>query len=687
MLELLELRFGGIGRFVKEQSINFASLDDFIQIDGLNKNTGGSSGAAKTTVFNALDVLLGLNDLPITILQSRYSDEPMSLHGDFSWDGKKVSITRGKKLKVTINDKVFEGSNALAEEQIDLILGMPRKIFRKLLHKRQKEGGFFLEFTPQKMHEFLIDCLDLVKYRKDYEKEEKKIKDFLERRTVKETELFGQEAALTATKEAAQSLGPVPNKNMSQDTVISLKKKMEEAENELKSVLAVHNLNISQLERERPELSVVPFDRSLLEFHKKTIDELNSKISVILQEEKDRQAKVRECTSINDMAIKENNVLQAAQKKAHEESIKLAEEIKKLKASICPTCEQTWATEVATNQISNRVAKLLELKKIMDRGTQALQDRLVLDKNVEINKENLKPKIDPRLPDINEALRETHTKHLEEKQKEDAWIAKQNAANKIESEKFAHKQKALLEFQTAEANQARGQLDLSRRLFDNAVSAMRSAADLLASYEKNLADLKSKEEKFTNKIAEIKSSISAIDADIALAEEACKAVKTFLSYSFEDALEAISQRSTEIIRCIPNMSNATIQFDGTRETKDGNVKEEVNAVIGMDGEEKIPIRSLSGGERSAVDIAVDLAVIDFIETKSNKGINIFILDEPFTGLGPVEIEPSLEVLKNSNTNKKIVIVDHNSEVKQMVQNRLVVVREGLTSRIEKDANV
>ena len=111
------------------------------------------------------------------------------------------------------------------------------------------------------------------------------------------------------------------------------------------------------------------------------------------------------------------------------------------------------------------------------------------------------------------------------------------------------------------------------------------------------------------------------------------------------------------------------------------MKEEVNAVISMDGEVGIPIKSLSGGERSSVDLAVDLAVIDFVESESAKGIDVFILDEPFTGLDTVSIEMALEVLKNSNSKKKLIVVDHNPEVKEMVSNRLVVVREGTTSSI------
>jgi len=42
---------------------------------------------------------------------------------------------------------------------------------------------------------------------------------------------------------------------------------------------------------------------------------------------------------------------------------------------------------------------------------------------------------------------------------------------------------------------------------------------------------------------------------------------------------------------------------------------------------------------------------------------------------------ALEVLKNSNSNKKLIVVDHNPEVKQMVSNRLIVVRDGSTSSI------
>jgi DNA repair exonuclease SbcCD ATPase subunit len=130
------------------------------------------------------------------------------------------------------------------------------------------------------------------------------------------------------------------------------------------------------------------------------------------------------------------------------------------------------------------------------------------------------------------------------------------------------------------------------------------------------------------------------------------------------------------------MSTASIQFEAFKETKSGNIKQQVNAVLSMDGEIGIPIKSLSGGERSSVDLAVDFAVIDMIENISGKGIDLFILDEPFTGLDAQNREECLEIIKQNLGKKRVVIVDHSAETKAMVPDKVVVIREGQTSCIK-----
>jgi DNA repair exonuclease SbcCD ATPase subunit len=61
---------------------------------------------------------------------------------------------------------------------------------------------------------------------------------------------------------------------------------------------------------------------------------------------------------------------------------------------------------------------------------------------------------------------------------------------------------------------------------------------------------------------------------------------------------------------------------------------------------------------------------------------LFILDEPFNGLDHISIENCLEIIKNHDTNKRIIIVDHSSETKEMIGFRVVVERSGQESEIK-----
>ena len=99
--------------------------------------TGGSSGST---------LLLGLNDISNGVLQSRLTKSPMSVIGIFELDGVPLKIERGKKLSIDLNGEITTGSNKLTEEVARSVIGMPRDLFRKILHKRQGEGGFFLRY-------------------------------------------------------------------------------------------------------------------------------------------------------------------------------------------------------------------------------------------------------------------------------------------------------------------------------------------------------------------------------------------------------------------------------------------------------------------------------------------------------------------------------------------------------------
>jgi DNA repair exonuclease SbcCD ATPase subunit len=268
-----------------------------------------------------------------------------------------------------------------------------------------------------------------------------------------------------------------------------------------------------------------------------------------------------------------------------------------------------------------------------------------------------------------------------EKTKESEHNRNEIEKNRVVLAEFAEKEKALRTRHAIELDAYRGQADIDRRTFEAAAMKLKTYENDRARYEMALKGITEQETKYKEQVDGLTKKFDSLTEELSLAEEAKRALKSYISCSFDDALAYISEVSTRIIRSIPNMANATIQLEGIRETKDGKVKEEVNAIVNMDGEVNIPIKSVSGGERSSIDLSIDLAVIDLIESRTGKGIDIFVLDEPFEGLDTICVEQVLEVLKNSSTNKKLLIVDHNPEVKQLVENRIVVVREGAVSHI------
>lgn len=732
------MRLKAIGRFVEEQFVSIETLGNLIQVDGENRNTGGSSGSGKSTIFNALDYLLGLNNIPVTVLQSRITKDPIHVEGDFDLDGIPLTISRGKSgLKIDLNGEVTSGSSTLTEEKLDQIIGMPRDLFRKILHKRQKEGGFFLDFTPKNMYGFLSSCLNLESIQKKLEIVSNSVTKLETEKISVQSQVDTNRAALKATQDSILSLGLAPVRDIHQSVILELKNKYDASNAILSKTIEDHKAQNILLDSKRPELLPNPVpeipeqlappimltnevdDASQVEELQLKINQISQEIAHIREQENIRRQKLSESIQERKLAISALSHKCTLAATAKTQAAEVAGEIKKIRDAICPTCEQIWVTETAKIKEVELLNKLNQFKSQIDNGSNA--ELLIKKIELEISELTISQRSDEEYDyainaktnqieqldiQITEQKQAANDRRLSIASKNiaalDEYKKAQNAINHAAglrnlalSAEVATKNKALQDeyqikvtsardLQAKALEQARGQAEVDKRALDIAVQKLKAFEEANRQYVSTLESIKLNEATYQSKLNELEDKLSSILTDIANDEELKKGIKTFLSCSFDDALESIGASATKIIRCIPTMSNATIQFEGQKETQKGTVKEEVNAVISMDGDIGIPIKSLSGGERSAVDLAVDLAVIDFIESETGKGIDVFILDEPFTGLDTVGIEMALEVLKNSNSNKKLIVVDHNPEVKQMVSNRLVVVREGTTSTINQE---
>jgi hypothetical protein len=681
MLELEELRLSGIGRFVDEQVINFKTLGKLTQLDAINHNTGGSSGAGKSTALHALDFLLGFNKSPTTVLKSRLTDAGIQVKGKFQYNGKPARIERGKKLFIEIDGVVTTGSSSITEAKLDEMLGMPRELFRKTMHKRQKEQGFFLSMGPADINKFLMDCLGHSGFTPKIAILDKKIKDLETNRTSTFNALDSSKSALKATEDAIVSLGAAPEQEVDSAAVERLKAKWDQTVEFYRSIMSSQQMDKDVLELSRPVLKSTPFNRETIDYCENTIRSAKEAITKLQQKERDRQALV--IKNLFDARVQKNKLLIQIDKgkTSNVEAIRIAKEIKKIRDSLCPTCDQNWATETAKTKEATLLAQIGILREDIRLAAHAVQNMESVDSGILNFEMDLTPQEDLQISMFRNSLHDPEKLLIAERQSEKDHLATELAKNRLALSEFTSKQREMSAAQTIEQNQWSGQENIDRRAFDAATNKLRSYSEAITRYKSSQTTLFKQSQTYKENIVGLTAALAKIETDLFKTEELKRGIKSYLSCSFDDALATISDQATTFIRKIPNMATATIVLEGIRETNDGKLKEEVNAVLHMDGEENVDIRSLSGGEGTSADLAVDLAAVDLIESKCNKGINLFIIDEGMGGLDSVNCEQVLELLKNSGSSKKIIMVDHSPELKAMVESSITVVRTGATSTI------
>jgi DNA repair exonuclease SbcCD ATPase subunit len=663
MTELIELQFGKIRSFVEDQHISLENREKLIQIDGIIKGSKGSSGAGKSTIAMALLYLLDLSDLPTTVLQSRLTKDGMWASGKFKFDGVPVTITRSKKdgLKIEMPDETISGNSKLAEEKLERLIGIPKKIFKKMIFKKQKEVGFFLSMTPKEMYEFLIEVLGLQVHIGEIEKvtlnidsAEKRISDLVREVELTKSSLVDMERIL------GEKVKPVPTVHI--DEI-----------GEIHQAILTVKANIDILNTKTTnEINGIGKHETIVA----DTSALNEKIAAIVPKRVELTAKltsIDESKSALEKAINAVPYAITAAKRAGEEVAKIRAEKEHIEKAQCPTCMQVWVGDTATAKIANAE---LNIQAFIQ---EALKQKAIIDQKP-VHEENL-----ARLLKIREGVSSEIVALQEQRAALDAekyqLMNDASAQNEANSAKYRAEEEAIKEKSRSvlnELNQGLKTLEIDLSAKETQRNSYLIAA---AQYEKELNSLNEiiakKQGELTSKGAELEK----IKQQIIVAQETKRMIKAYVFQTFQETLDAIGVAASDILAGVPNMNTSTIYFEGCKETKSGTIKDEVVAIINMGGTNEIPIKSLSGGEETTTHLAVDLAVIDVIESKSAKGANFYFMDEPFEGLDTLCKENVLEILKSLDTNKTIIMVDHSSELKEMVSDVILVVKDGEKSTI------
>lgn len=683
MINIKTVIIKNAGRFVGEHKINLSDFSGLIQVNGKNNNTGGSSGSGKSTVFESIMYAFGIGSTPSTVLQSRLTKESLEVTVIFDKNNEEHVVTRSKSDGLTLKTPTqsFSGSNKVAEEELQKILSIPTDLIAKILHKKQKERGFFMALTPKQTHSFLSTCLGLETWTKKQTKAQEDLKLEISKKESLLATLSNNKNLLEYAKQQSENL-TVPDGNPDEMTA-SAKQLTASVESLLGQVSLLESQRkgeVGSVVLPTSEGAKLPENYYALE---KVVQEKKLKLSSIRSENQKKRInslnQIKNLESAINRAELNISTLDSVQK----ELKSLKAEILKLRENVCPTCTQPWENGHQNTRLNSAIesykklmAKEEELKQLIQSAENApalllveKESLLALDDESEI--QGLELEI-TQIDTDRSAIHAEFSKRLDEIQKNNSKLMSEYTQTVSGINKKYDDLILPLKFDADNKKSLAVKLETEAKALSNSIALA-----------------KAQKAKSTEEIARLsiltestQSEISSVSSKIDLIEVASKSIESYINHSFQNSLAQIANRANDILSRVSNTATTTISFDSYKETKSGNIKEEVTILVHMDDELKVPLKSLSGGEETAIELAVDLAVIEMIEQRAGMGFDLYILDEPFDGLDSVCKANCLEVLANSGIDKKIIIVDHSEETKEMVASKITAVREGQNSRIE-----
>lgn len=676
-IELVELKIKGFRSFLEESSIRF-NTSGLYCVHGKDLRTGGSNGSGKSSIFEAIYWVLGLNTLPTTELKNYHADS-MSCSLEFRSNNCLWYIHRtASKLNIMIDGVIQPGMKAALDSQLFDEIG-DSNIFEALSYRRQSDQGIFFYTSDSDLKKFLTRCLP------EIDKLDSVSQVAQEKANKLNLDLESKKVIL-ATLESQLKI--IPNV----DDEIKAKQAIVHTLESAQTVPEVKDywdaITVTRLEGLITSTTQASSDPSLLEL---TAEEKTQLITLEVQSEQlsiqlkkigtveDLKASFLAQKSQLNIAIKEvaAQELILERKKVELSSLlngfeKISAELQHCKDSKCPTCLRTWeeALNKANELERSRKQVMIEMMNIDDQLKQLdtiRQRKKTLTDELSILNDNERKILMDRNVFVSEIEKLDRDKlSLEQRPKLRYQLSVQELALKIE--KYRSELKSIK--QSAEMEMRKDKDDRSTRL----LNARYQLKDLLAIRDGNAA--------INNQIEQVMVAIKAITADKYLEEMVAKTLgrKGVLGLIFSDILSETESEANRMLSEIPNTSDISVSISSVTENKSGTLKNEIKATITKSGNE-ISFKSLSGGQKASLSLCTDLALMACIRRRTNINSGWLALDESMDGMDVASKEAAIGVLKSVCGDAMILLIDHATEIKEMFDGIIQVEYDGKTSRI------
>ena len=672
-MRLISLKIKNFKTHIDSQ-INFTQLGSPILIKGLNKDSGGSNGAGKSSIFDAIEYALYGKDNKYL----RNGEKEGQVELSFDKDGIIYTIVKkffldDYEIYLYKNNESFSDSKSEIEKYIRETLKISKNLFDQTIFQAQGFNQFFGLLSPKMKSEFIMELLEMEKWKKYNDVSVyifKTITDMLNKLNVK------KEMIESNIKELENSLNS----------------KNEEA---IKLDIEQKSLALKIKQETLDNLKNVKFIMDKKESLKKTIDETTKVLKRIRFELKQKKQeldkklefkKILESKKVNaiDETYRRNIIASALALEKniaalqHELSLKTKEledfvtlYLKGiLQANSCPFCrrqlDNTYKTllqDYVNSEKSKKESYIFELKKKIQ------------------SQENQRSSYAQQVENLEQQCKiyNAHIKSLEELNTSITLLTSEiNGLESREKDNLSILHPAQEEYNSLK--------NIDQKNTEEHIKIL----------EKDIFDLNSK-------LQNLKSCLLSIQED----KERIKAYKTNLNYllseihSYNKALNIMnhikfifSQNGiqrwlfTNILAEISSLANSLIspinfsivfQMEKQKKVSDG-FKPVFDILVIKNKEDKLyTLDLLSGGERSMVHFAIRLAFSTIMAMKYN--FRFMIIDEGFTDLDEKNRELVASMVHQLSDQFQIFLVTHIAEFENMFNNILYVERENNISRV------
>lgn len=624
MIKLKNLKMSGFRSFEKESSIDFPE-SGLVLVRGSNPDNNDSSGSGKSSVLLAIAYALDIAQFTATELQSWHTDDTMQVQLILDRGGEEIVISRGKKNSIKIGDaSPITGSKATLDK-IRQIFGVETETLQAITYRPQGHPGLFMSLTDSEKKSFLTKILGLEKIERAVEQAELKSKEFTAKQERVQDNLRSRERDLEALKNR-ESIQMQDTSELRNELELK-RRELADIDEKIKDFWETSRKKISEVE-ENPELLRL----------RKLLDIALQKKNEVEAADKDRYEEYQKNRDVLTKKLQEIVKYEANRLEYVEAIEKLEGQLKHATQGNCPTCLRVWEdSKKKSVDISASIANY--------------QARLESIGNITSEKAS-----------VENALRARFTVDPTLSQFEDLCLQLQSQYQQVKND---------LTSKSPANTETINSLNLQRATLSTRVQALGEQIRSIDSMNQKLVAMAKAARENEERVS---ADVNQLQADLASIEKELNAEKDFvylmgrdgfLSIIFDEVLKEIESEANEQLARLSNVSHVSIEFRSEVETAKGQVKKAITPIVSVAGVETKPKSGLSGGMYTSVEGAVDLALMSVVQRRTGTIPGFLMLDETFNGQGTATKEAAMEILKKFAEEKLVIVIDHNSEMKEM----------------------